>query len=581
MVGHDIIVIGASAGGVEALCQLVRALPPDLPAAIFVVLHIPSQGTSVLPNILNRSRHKRYKDSSFQAAHAKNGETIEHGRIYVAPPDQHLLLKDGYIRLARGPKENSYRPAVDPLFRTAAQVYNQRVVGVVLSGALDDGTAGLVAVKKQGGVAVVQDPDEALYSGMPSSAIENVDVDHILRVADIATLLVDLVYKPVEQGVEDVSRDMKMESDMAELELTAMQSSTRPGTPSPFACPECAGVLWELDEGGVIRLRCRTGHAYSVGTLLAEQSEALEVALWTALRALEEKASLVQRMASRARDRNQPFSAKRFEEQGQDMQQRATLVRQLLLKGEGNGQVVDTDGSSAVGNGHVVAEPGKQGRQEEREKFTPDSSLLHVVAIATSAGGLKALSHVLSALPADFPAAVVVVQHLSPQHPSQLADILGQRTSLSVKEAEQGDWLQPGKVYIAPPDQHLLVNPDATLGLSHSELVHFVRPSADLLFESVAAKFKERVVGVVLTGKGKDGVIGVQAIKKMGGKAIAQDQATSECFGMPESAIATGSIDWVLPLDKIAATLMNLLTEVTEEKETGNRKLSFEDDRNS
>jgi two-component system chemotaxis response regulator CheB len=578
MVGHDIIVIGASAGGVEALCQLVRALPPDLPAAIFVVLHIPSQGTSVLPNILNRTRHKRYKDSSLQAAHAKNGEAIEHGRIYVAPPDQHLLLKDGYIRLARGPKENSHRPAVDPLFRTAAQVYNQRVVGVVLSGALDDGTAGLVAVKKQGGVAVVQDPDEALYSGMPSSAIENVDVDHILRVADIATLLVNLAYKPVEPGVEDVSRDMKMESDMAELELTVMQDSNRPGTPSPFACPECAGVLWELDEGGVLRFRCRTGHAYSVGTLLAEQSEALEAALWTALRALEEKASLVQRMASRARDRNQPFSAKRFEEQGQDMQQRATLVRQMLLKGEGNGQVVDTDGSSAVGNGHVVAEPEKQGKQEERGKFTPDSSLLHVVAITTSDGGLKALSHVLSALPADFPAAVVVVQHLSPQYPSQLADILGQRTSLSVKEAEQGDWLQPGKVYIAPPDQHLLVNPDATLGLLHSELVHFVRPSADLLFESVAAKFKERVIAVVLTGKGKDGTVGVQAIKKMGGKAIAQDQATSEYFGMPESAIATGSIDWVLPLDKIAATLMNLLTE---EKETGDGKLSFEDDRNS
>ncbi len=578
MVGHDIIVIGASAGGVEALCQLVRDLPPDLPAAIFVVLHIPPQGTSVLPNILNRCRHKRYQDGSLQAAHAKNGEAIEHGRIYIAPPDHHLLLKDGYIRLARGPKENSHRPAVDPLFRTAAQVYGSRVVGVVLSGALDDGTAGLVAVKQQGGVAVVQDPDEALYSGMPSSAVENVDVDHILRVADIATLLVDLAYKPVEPGVEDVSRDMKMESDMAELELTAMQNGDRPGTPSPFACPECAGVLWELDEGGVLRFRCRTGHAYSVGTLLAEQSEALEAALWTALRALEEKASLVQRLASRARDRNQPFSAKHFEEQGQDMQQRATLIRQLLLKGEGNGQVVDTDGdgSSAVGNGQVV---GKQGKQKEREKFTPYSSLLHVVVIATSAGGLKALSHLLSALPADFPAAVVVVQHLSRQYPSQLANILGQRTSLSVKEAEKGDWLQPGKVYIAPPDQHLLVNLDGTLGLSHSELVHFVRPSADLLFESVAAKFKERVVGVVLTGKGVDGAMGVEAIQKMGGKAIAQDQATSECFGMPESAIATGSVDWVVPLDKIAATLMNLLTK--EKERAGDGKLSLEDDRNS
>lgn len=565
MFGHDIIVIGASAGGVEALCQLVHDFPPDLPAAIFVVLHISPQGTSVLPNILNRCRQKRYKDGSLSAAHAKNGETIEHGRIYVAPPDQHLLLKDGYIRLARGPKENSHRPAVDPLFRTAAQVYGHRVVGVVLSGTLDDGTAGLVAVKEQGGVAVVQNPDEALHSGMPSSAIENVAVDHILQVADIAPVLVDLAYKPI-QGVEDVPRDMKMESDMAELELTAMQSSDRPGTPSPFACPECAGVLWELNEGGVLRFRCRTGHAYSVGTLLSEQSEALEAAMWTALRALEEKASLVERMASRARDRNQPFSAKRFEEQAHDLQQRAVLVRQLLLDGEGNGDV-DTDVSTAVGNGHVVGkqflEQGEQGRGEqgEREKFTPDSSLLQVVAIATSAGGLNALSQILSALPAEFPAAVLVVQHLSRQYPSQLADILGQRATLTVKEAKAGDWLQPGKVYIAPPDQHLLVNPDGTLGLSHSELVHFVRPSADLLFESAAAKFKQRVIGVVLTGKGKDGAMGVQAIKKMGGTAIAQDQATSECFSMPEAAIDTGSVDLVVPLDKIPATLMNLLTK--------------------
>lgn len=556
MFGHDIIVIGASAGGVEALCQLVHDFPPDLPAAIFVVLHISPQGTSVLPNILNRCRQKRYKDGSLPAAHAKNGEAIEHGRIYVAPPNQHLLLKDGYIRLARGPKENSHRPAVDPLFRTAAQIYGHRVVGVVLSGTLDDGTAGLVAVKEQGGMAVVQNPNEALHSGMPSSAIENVDVDHILQVSEIAPVLVDLAYKPV-QGVEDVSRNMKMESDMAELELTAMQSSDRPGTPSPFACPECAGVLWELNEGGVLRFRCRTGHAYSVGSLLSEQSEALEAALWTALRALEEKASLVERMATRARDRNQPFSAKRFEEQAQDMQQRAVLVRQLLLDGEGNDYV---DISPIVNNGQVV----EQQFLEQGEKDTLHSSLLQVVVIASSAGGLNALSKILSALPADFPAAVLVVQHLSRQHPSQLADILGQRTTLTVKEVKAGDGLQPGKVYIAPPDQHLLINSDGTLGLSHSELVHFVRPSADLLFESAAAKFKQRVIGVVLTGKGKDGAMGVQAIKKMGGTAITQDQATSECFSMPEAAIDTGSVDLVVPLDEIAATLMNLLTKENE-----------------
>ncbi len=559
--GHDIIVVGASAGGVDALCQLVGDLSPDLPVAVFVVLHISPEGTSVLPNILNRRRQKRYQDGSLRAAHAKDSEAIEHGRIYVAPPNQHLLLKDGYVRLARGPKENSHRPAVDPLFRTAAQVYGRRVVGVVLSGTLDDGTAGLAAVKQQGGVAVVQDPNEALYSGMPISAIENVDVDHILQVSDIAAVLNHLAYKPVQEGEKGVSRNMKMESDMAELELAAMQSSDRPGTPSAFACPECAGVLWELDEGGVLRFRCRTGHAYSVGTLLVEQSQAQEAAMWSALRALEEKASLTERMAIRARDRNQPFSTKHFEKQAQDLRQRATLVRQLLLKGEGNGQLsVNTQmGQEQEGRAGGAGGAGEVGEAGEADNVIP--SLPQVVVCASSAGGLNALSNFLSALPADLPAAIVIVQHLSREHSSQLADILNQRTPLTVKEAKSGDWLELGKVYIAPPNHHLLIDPDGTFSLSKTELVHFVRPSADLLFESAAATFKDRVIGVVLTGKGQDGAMGVQAIKKMGGRTIAQDQATSECFSMPEAAINTGSVDWVVPLDEIATTLMNLLTE--------------------
>lgn len=558
MSGHDIIVVGASAGGVEALAQLVRDLPPELPAAIFVVLHIAPQGTSVLPKILNRSLQKR-QGSSLLAAHPYDGETIQHGRIYVAPPDHHLIIKDGYICLARGPKENSHRPAVDPLFRTAARVYGPRVIGVVLSGTLDDGTAGLVAVKKRGGVAVVQNPDEALYSGMPSSAIENVDVDHILQLSDMAPVLVELTYKPVEEErAESVSSDMEMESDMAELELRAMQSSDRPGTPSPFACPECAGVLWELDEGGLMRFRCRTGHAYSMRSLLAEQSEALEIALWSALRALEEKAALVQRMAIKARDRNQNISAKRFEEQGQDSQQRAALIRQMLLKGEGNGQV---EGSEDLASA-VVSEPT---REFQSLIGNIDPRPPYVVAICASADGMKALSQVLSGLPADFPAAITVVQDWQREQPSQMVDILSRSTTLIVKEAESGDMLHPGTVYIAPPNKHMLVNPDSTLSLSLSKLVHFVHPSADLLFESVAATFKQRAIAVVLTSKSSDGAMGVRAIKEMGGTAIAQDQANSEYFGMPGAAIDTGSVDWVVPRQEIADTLVKLVTMKNEE----------------
>jgi two-component system chemotaxis response regulator CheB len=182
-----------------------------------------------------------------------------------------------------------------------------------------------------------------------------------------------------------------------------------------------------------------------------------------------------------------------------------------------------------------------------------------IVALAASAGGLKALTDVLAALPADFPAALVVVQHLDPRHRSLMAEILGKRTALKVCEACEGDRLAPGRAFIAPPNRHLLVNPDATLSLSQSELVHFVRPSADLLFESTAASYKERAIAVVLSGSGQDGAMGVKAIKKMGGTVIVQDEKTSEFFGMPGSAQQTGMVDFILPLPDIAPALRTLV----------------------
>ena len=192
-----------------------------------------------------------------------------------------------------------------------------------------------------------------------------------------------------------------------------------------------------------------------------------------------------------------------------------------------------------------------------------------VVAMAASAGGLTALSDVLSSLPPDFPAAIVVVQHLDPRHRSLMAEILDRRTNLKVKQAVEGESLEAGTVYIAPPNRHLLINRDATVSLTQSELVHFVRPSADLLFESAAASYKERAICVILTGTGSDGSMGVRAIKKMGGTVIAQDRATSEFFGMPGAAIDTGSVDFVLPLSEIASALVTLVMKnETEEIET-------------
>jgi len=194
------------------------------------------------------------------------------------------------------------------------------------------------------------------------------------------------------------------------------------------------------------------------------------------------------------------------------------------------------------------------------EADAPERPAFDIVALASSAGGLTALSEVLSGLPADFPAAVAVVQHLDPRHRSLMAEILGRRTQMQVRQAEVGDCLQPGTVCIAPPDRHMLVNADGSLSLTQSELVHFVRPSADLLFDSMAAAYRDRAIAVVLTGTGKDGNMGVQAVKTMGGTVIAQDEATSEFFGMPQAAILTRSVDFVLPLDEIAPALVALVT---------------------
>ena len=182
-----------------------------------------------------------------------------------------------------------------------------------------------------------------------------------------------------------------------------------------------------------------------------------------------------------------------------------------------------------------------------------------VVALAASAGGLTALSEVLAALPADFAAAIVLVQHLDPNHKSLMAEILGRRTALEVRQAADGDLIRPGGVWIAPPSFHLLVNGDATLSLTRTELVHFVRPSADLMFDSMAAAYGDRAIAVVLTGTGVDGQMGIQAVKRMGGTVIAQDRASSEHFGMPGAAIKTGSVDLILPLSEIATTLIKLV----------------------
>ena len=546
MSGHDIITIGASAGGVETLCQLVGELPPNLNAAVFIVLHVPAHGNSVLPKILNRAIAKQHGELSLlQAHHPRDGEVIVPGQIYVAPPDKHLLIKDGCIHLSRSARENSHRPALDPLFRTAARYYGSRVVGVVLSGLLDDGTAGLAAIKQRGGVAIAQDPEEALYSGMPRSAIENVDVDYILKVTDICKTLTRLASEPVLES-KPVTPQMDMEANIAHFDLDTMQDTQRPGTPSGFACPECSGALWELQDGKLIRFRCRTGHAYSINSLLAEQTDALEVALWSALRALEEKAALTERMATRARTQSQNISARRFQEQAQDSQQSAALVREMLLKTDSSEDLAVVNGDSTQRQNSpsvVIDNPAPSSLDAE------NPTNMHVMAIASSDN--NAVKEVLTALD-GFEAAIIIAQQSDSQDAHCLLNMLKtSNSSLHFKIAEPGDILRSRTVYIIPSDRHLLVNSDSSLVLLQSKLVHFVSPSADLLFESVAGSFREKAIALILTPTSSDGIMGTRAIRETGGYAIvAQSQEN-----MQEAYLNHAH---VLPLPEIAQKLINL-----------------------
>jgi two-component system chemotaxis response regulator CheB len=234
------------------------------------------------------------------------------------------------VRLTRGPRENSHRPAVDSLFRSAAREYATRVIGVVLSGALDDGTAGLLAIKSRGGVAVVQDPGDALYPGMPCHALEHADVDHVVAVASMGKLLARLTAEPAREPPGPAPTDMTVEVEMEGFSLEAMEGE-HPGEPSGFSCPDCNGVLWEIQTERLRRYRCRVGHAWSPASLLIQQSEALEGALWIALRTLEERAALARRLAEPARRRGHSITATRFEEQATEAQRAARLVRNLLV----------------------------------------------------------------------------------------------------------------------------------------------------------------------------------------------------------------------------------------------------------
>jgi two-component system, chemotaxis family, protein-glutamate methylesterase/glutaminase len=327
---RDIIVMGASAGGLSAFNRIIKHLPEQLNAAVFIVWHVSPYSTSILPEILNRA-------GRLKAKHPADGESIEMGKIYIAPPDHHLLLESGRIRLTKGPKENRFRPAIDPLFRSAAYAYGPRVVGVVLSGALDDGTAGLWAIKDRGGIAVVQDPAEAEQSSMPASALANVQVDHCVPVSEIPPLLVGLTQRAVEERRIPVSKDLEIETkialggDAADLDVKQL------GEISEFTCPDCHGSLIKLTNDKLLRFRCHTGHSFGGASLLAELTDSVEESVWTAIRAVEERIRLLKHLAQHASDLEQTEAISTLERELQENERRADLLRQAaMLDGDKN-----------------------------------------------------------------------------------------------------------------------------------------------------------------------------------------------------------------------------------------------------
>lgn len=321
---RDLVAIGASAGGTEPLQQLVAGLPRDLPAALLVVVHI-GANASTLPELLSRQ-------GTLPASFAEDGVRISHGHIYVAPADQHMLIADGRLATRRGPRENGSRPAIDPLFRSAARYYGTRTIGVVLSGALDDGAAGLGTIKAQGGLAVVQDPAEAAYPSMPESALKTVEVDHVVSSYALAPLITRLVRQRAPAPVPS-SALLDFEVGVAERAGDGLPLTIQTEPAPVLSCPDCGGRLVPVETGQGLRFRCTVGHSHTAHTLIAAQSTEVERALWVALRTNQERAALLRRMAEDARQGGRSQMASLWDKKASEYEGHAAALRELLATG--------------------------------------------------------------------------------------------------------------------------------------------------------------------------------------------------------------------------------------------------------
>ncbi|MFT3892028.1 MAG: chemotaxis protein CheB [Anaerolineales bacterium] len=324
------MVIGASAGGFEVLKDMVGKFPADLTVPVFIVLHIPAYEPSPLPEILTRF-------GSLPALHPNDGDLIKPGYVYVAPPDHHLLIDDGRIAVKRGPKENGFRPSIDALFRSAAYSYGPGVIGVVLSGALNDGTSGLWSIKRLGGIAIVQDPDEARYPSMPRSALEYIEADYKVRAEEIAPLLVRLAEEAHER---DGSPSYALNGDVRRMakEIQVAAGVNLPeknilelGELSQFTCPECQGTLVKIKEGKIFRFRCHTGHAFTADALLKELMDTIGEMIWQVTRGFQEATMLLEHIGRHMKELGESARAEIFLQKSRELNQRASRFQNLAL----------------------------------------------------------------------------------------------------------------------------------------------------------------------------------------------------------------------------------------------------------
>jgi two-component system chemotaxis response regulator CheB len=319
-----VVVIGTSAGGLNALRELMIALPDNFPAPIFIVQHLsPVASGAILVSALQEV-------TPLPCRLAKDQEPIRNGHILVAPPDHHLLLKDGHVLVTKGARENRSRPAIDTLFRSAAVAYGNRVIGVVLTGNLDDGTSGLGAIQACGGTCVVQDPKTAAYPDMPRSALENVEVDHCVPLAEIASLLQQLIGKHSRRR-SAAPEEVILEAKIAERVISDVHAANHLGTQVPYNCPNCGGVLWQITKSKVHRYRCHTGHAFTASTLEASQLERIEETLWVCLRMMEERRNLLNTTATRERQKGFSKTAALQRERADESQEHIDRIRNMLL----------------------------------------------------------------------------------------------------------------------------------------------------------------------------------------------------------------------------------------------------------